>query len=253
MCRPGPPRRRAMIVAMSTASDTAGDRTAPSPFEPARLGPLTLRNRIIKAATFEGVMPRGAVTDELIEFHRAVAAGGAALTTVAYCAVSKGGRVHRHTLVMRRAHRRRTCAASPTPSTPRARWPSAQIGHAGLVANTRSNGTPTLAPSHPVQRPGHGPGARRPPWPSSTRSWTSSSRAARVAVDAGFDAIEIHLGPQLPAELVPQPQPQQAHRRATAAASRTGPASPAGSSRPSGGAVGRSRGGARPSSTWPTA
>ena len=42
----------------------------PSAFEPAMLGPLTLRNRIIKAATFEGVMPRGAVTDELIEFHR---------------------------------------------------------------------------------------------------------------------------------------------------------------------------------------
>ena len=46
-------------------------------FEPARLGPLTLRNRIIKAATFEGVMPGGEVSDELIEFHRRVAAGGA--------------------------------------------------------------------------------------------------------------------------------------------------------------------------------
>lgn len=34
--------------------------TAPTPsiFEPARLGPLTLRNRIVKAATLEGVMPR---------------------------------------------------------------------------------------------------------------------------------------------------------------------------------------------------
>ena len=47
-----------------------------SAFEPARLGPLHLRNRIIKAATFEGVMPRGAVTDELIDFHAAVARGG---------------------------------------------------------------------------------------------------------------------------------------------------------------------------------
>src|ERR1700712_3843606 len=77
--------------------------TAPTPsiFEPARLGPLTLRNRIIKAATFEGVMPRGVVSDELIEFHRAVAAGGAAMTTVAYCAISMGGRVHRNTMVMR--------------------------------------------------------------------------------------------------------------------------------------------------------
>ena len=49
------------------------DRTAaPQVFEPAPLGPLTLRNRIVKAATFEGVMPGGAVSDELIAFHRRV-------------------------------------------------------------------------------------------------------------------------------------------------------------------------------------
>jgi 2,4-dienoyl-CoA reductase-like NADH-dependent reductase (Old Yellow Enzyme family) len=73
-----------------------------SPFEPARLGPLMLRNRLIKAATFEGRMPKGAVTDELVEFHARVAAGGAAMTTVAYCAVNPSGRVHRHTLVLDR-------------------------------------------------------------------------------------------------------------------------------------------------------
>ena len=56
-------------------------------FEPARLGPIQLRNRIIKAATFEG-LTRGAVTDPLIDFHRAVAAGGVGMTTLAYLAVS---------------------------------------------------------------------------------------------------------------------------------------------------------------------
>ncbi len=59
-------------------------------FEPTVLGPMTLRNRILKAATFEGVMPRGAVTQELIDFHTAVARGGAALTTLAYCASLDG-------------------------------------------------------------------------------------------------------------------------------------------------------------------
>src|SRR5687768_8550258 len=73
----------------------------PDPFAPARLGPIQLRNRIIKAATFEGVMPRGAVTDDLINFHTALARGGVGMTTVAYCAVSPAGRVNRHTLVMR--------------------------------------------------------------------------------------------------------------------------------------------------------
>ena len=73
--------------------------STPGPFDPYDLGPVRLRNRIVKSATFEGVMPRGAVTPELIDFHVGVARGGVALTTVAYCAVSKNGRVNRHSLV----------------------------------------------------------------------------------------------------------------------------------------------------------
>ena len=66
--------------------------SAPDVFSPAKLGPITLRNRTIKAATFEGRTPNALVTDDLIAFHRAMAAGGVGMTTVAYCAVSPGGR-----------------------------------------------------------------------------------------------------------------------------------------------------------------
>ena len=45
-------------------------------FTSASLGPVRLRNRIIKAATFEGMATHGLVTDRLIDFHRTVAAGG---------------------------------------------------------------------------------------------------------------------------------------------------------------------------------
>ena len=69
-------------------------------FAPGALGPLTLKNRFIKAATFEGVMARGEVSDALIDFHGEVARGGAAMTTVAYLAISPGGRVHRDTIVL---------------------------------------------------------------------------------------------------------------------------------------------------------
>ena len=55
----------------------------PDVFAPAQLGPVRLRNRIIKAATFEGVTPDALVSERLIAFHRAVAEGGAAMSTVA--------------------------------------------------------------------------------------------------------------------------------------------------------------------------
>jgi len=161
-------------------------------FEPARLGPLTLRNRIIKAATFEGVMPDGAVSDELVEFHRRVAAGGAAMTTVAYCAVSPGGRVQRNTMVMSDQIvprlRRLTDAVHSEGALA-----AAQIGHAGLVANTRSNRTKTLAPSTRLSPPAMGL-VRGATHAELDEVVDQFGRAARVAVESGFDAIEVHLG-----------------------------------------------------------
>ena len=61
-------------------------------FTAAKLGPITLRNRVIKAATFEASTPNALVTDDLITYHRLPAAGGVGMTTVAYLAVSPGGR-----------------------------------------------------------------------------------------------------------------------------------------------------------------
>ncbi|MFD0851489.1 NADH:flavin oxidoreductase, partial [Actinomadura adrarensis] len=75
--------------------------TSPDVFAPARLGPVELRNRIIKAATFEGMTKNAVVSDELIEFHRRHAAGGVGMTTVAYCAVAPEGRTERDQIWMR--------------------------------------------------------------------------------------------------------------------------------------------------------
>ncbi len=164
----------------------------PSPFEPARLGPIELRNRIIKAATFEGVMPRGAVTQELIDFHVAVARGGAALTTVAYCAVSMGGRVNRHTLVFQDELigdlTRLTDAVHAEGAAV-----SAQLGHAGLVASAHAKRHPTMAPSARFSAPAMSRVK------AATRAQldevvTDFEQATRVAVAAGFDAVEVHLG-----------------------------------------------------------
>ena len=162
------------------------------PFVEARLGPVTLRNRIIKAATFEGVMPEALVTPELIEYHRAVAAGGAGMSTVAYLAVAPEGRTHAECIWLRPEAvpglRQLTDAIHVEGAAA-----GAQIGHAGPVANSRSNKAASIAPSKRFN-----PLALRV-----IRSATAAdiaritndyARAARLAADGGFDAIEIHLG-----------------------------------------------------------
>jgi len=160
-------------------------------FEQADLGPVHLRNRIIKAATFEGVMPGGQVTDALIEFHRRVAAGGAAMSTVAYLAVSPEGRTDRHCLLLneesRPGLRRLTDAVHAEGAAV-----AAQVGHAGPVANARSNRAPSLSPSGgftPL-----GTRLRAVDAAGIERITEDYRRAALVAVEAGFDSIEVHVG-----------------------------------------------------------
>jgi 2,4-dienoyl-CoA reductase-like NADH-dependent reductase (Old Yellow Enzyme family) len=114
------------------------------------------------------------------------------MTTVAYCAVSPGGRVHRNTLVMRDELvddlRRLTDAVHAEGAAI-----AAQIGHAGLVANTRSNRRPTLAPSTRFSAPA-GRVVRGATPEQLDAVVEDFANAARVAVRAGFDAVEVHLG-----------------------------------------------------------
>jgi|GEM_PF-288198 len=64
-----------------------------NPFKPARLGTLQLKNRIMKAATFEGMTPDGKLSDRLFEFHKEIAQGGIGLTTLSYCTTEADGRI----------------------------------------------------------------------------------------------------------------------------------------------------------------
>ncbi|WP_280312181.1 NADH:flavin oxidoreductase [Nocardia abscessus] len=161
-------------------------------FAPAQLGPITLRNRVIKAATFEGRTPDALVTDELIEFHREVAAGGVGMTTVAYCAVAPGGRTDRHQIWMRPdavpGLRRLTDAVHREGAAV-----SAQIGHAGPVANAASNRAPALAPSRMLSPLSMR--MMRTPDDNGIRALVAAhADAAKLAEQAGFDAVEIHFG-----------------------------------------------------------
>ncbi|WP_243060032.1 NADH:flavin oxidoreductase [Nocardioides sp. SR21] len=160
-------------------------------FAPATLGPVQLRNRTVKAATFEGRAPDGQVTDALIDYHLGPARGGVGITTVAYLAVAPEGRTHREQIVVGEHSlaglTRLTDAIHETGAAI-----AGQVGHAGPVANGRSNGVHALA-------------ASRMPSPLSMQMIRSASSAdlaritqdyvtaARLLVRAGFDVLELHM------------------------------------------------------------
>ncbi len=161
-------------------------------FEPVRLGPLTLANRTLRAAAFEGMAPGHEVSDALIEYHRAVAAGGVGMTTVAYAAVTQSGLAFPHQLWLRKEAlpglRRLTDAVHAAGAKA-----SIQLGHCGNMAKTAVAGGRALAPSAKFNLYG----------PTFPRAMTRGDLeevvrgfgdAVRVARDAGFDAVEVHAG-----------------------------------------------------------
>ncbi|MFF9348569.1 NADH:flavin oxidoreductase [Streptomyces sp. NPDC014734] len=168
------------------------EQPAPDPFAPVCLGPLTLRNRVIRSATFEGVTPEGLVTDELIAYHRRPAAGGVGMTTVAYCAVAPEGRTERRQIWMRPEAvpglRRLTDAVHREGAAI-----SAQLGHAGPVADARSNRLPALAPGRFLSPLGMRM-TRAATADDIARVVRAHATAARLAVESGFDAVELHFG-----------------------------------------------------------
>jgi 2,4-dienoyl-CoA reductase-like NADH-dependent reductase (Old Yellow Enzyme family) len=162
------------------------------PFAPAKLGPLLLRNRIIKAATFEGATPKRVVTDRLIDFHRTVAAGGAGMTTVAYCAVSRDGTTDGRQIVLTDdavpGLRKLTDAIHAEGAAA-----CAQIGHAGPVANPLGTKHPSVAPSR-VFAPIGMRFTKEVTTDDVARITSDYASGAKRLVESGFDAIEIHMG-----------------------------------------------------------
>ncbi len=163
----------------------------PDVFAPARLGPATVRNRTVKAATFEGRTPEGQVTDALVEYHLAVARGGIGTTTVAYLAVAPEGRTHREQIVVGPSTRAGLARLADAVHATGASI-AGQVGHAGPVANGRSNGVRALAASRmpsPLSMQLIGSASEK----DLTRITRGYVSTARTLVAAGFDVLELHM------------------------------------------------------------
>lgn len=168
-----------------------------TPFSPVRIGPVTLRNRFIKAGANEGMTPEGLPTQALVKHHRDVAAGDVGMTTVAYAAVAPEGMTFSHQLrtgrdvvphlrVLTDAVHREGAAAC------------LQITHAGSFTTMRHGGSRApLSASSGLNAFGmmHGVYFQRAMQEAEMeRVAKEFAEAARLAREAGFDAVEIHMG-----------------------------------------------------------
>jgi len=159
------------------------------PFAPAMLGPVRLRNRVLKAATFEGMSPHNVVSSSLIEFHRRIAAGGTAMTTVSYIAVSRDGMGAPAEIFIHEAAADGLTRIADVVHAEGARI-SAQLGHAGAVGLVR--GKRVLGPSKtrtiagtPVQAISKG---------GIDEVVDQFAAGTTMLAQAGFDAVELHFG-----------------------------------------------------------
>lgn len=166
-------------------------------YDTIQLGNLILPNRIIKSATYEGLTPNGQVTPGLIEFHRKVAAGGTALTTVAYCGVHADGRTFPDQMVMDEATLPGLKQLCSTVHAAGGKI-SGQMAHCGFFSTTApTRSKRPLGPSFTLNEYGLFNGL--PFGGAMTRenmeqTCSDYAAAAKIMVQAGFDALEIHMG-----------------------------------------------------------
>jgi 2,4-dienoyl-CoA reductase-like NADH-dependent reductase (Old Yellow Enzyme family) len=166
-------------------------------FSEARLNGLTLRNRLIKAATFEGKSPGGALGDDLIAFHQRVAMGGIGMTTLGYCTAEADGRISENMLHMHEGIRPALERLIGKVQATGARV-SGQLVHCGnFTKNREFSGKRPLGPSPGISTIGLTQGM---PFAAAMSKSQIRDRIAAFAnaagfmKSAGFDAIEIHFG-----------------------------------------------------------
>ena len=167
-------------------------------FDGAKLGSLELKNRFLKAATFEGKTPGGVPGQPFLDFHLAPVDGGIAMTNFAYCAAEADGRIYDHMMYMhegirstlsdtiQRIHKTgaKVCGQlthcggfsgnKKLRRLKRPQGPSAKLSMIGLTA-----GKPFVSAMNATDMQYLG---------------KTFGEAARFMLDVGFNAIEIHFG-----------------------------------------------------------
>ena len=161
-------------------------------FTPCNIGPVTLRNRVIRSAAFENMAYHNSPSRDLFDYHTAVARGGVGMTTVAYASVSRSGLSFDAQLWMREEIvpelRRLTDAIHAEGAKA-----SIQLGHCGNMTHRATCGcTPVGASTgFNLYSPTFVRALRRDEIYALADDF---GKAVNLARKAGFDCVEIHAG-----------------------------------------------------------
>jgi 2,4-dienoyl-CoA reductase-like NADH-dependent reductase (Old Yellow Enzyme family) len=161
-------------------------------FTPGKIGPITLRNRTIRSAAFEGMCPGNAPSEQLLKYHQSVAAGGIGMTTIAYSAVQQSGLSFPRQLWLKKENieglRKVTDAIHKEGAAA-----SIQIGHCGNMSHRNICGCTPISAStgFNLYSPTFVRGMRKDEIEETAKSFGEGVNLAR---EAGFDAIELHAG-----------------------------------------------------------
>ena len=161
-------------------------------FTPVQIGPVTLRNRVIRSAAFENMAYGNSPSQDLYDYHVAVARGGVGMTTLAYASVSRSGLSFDGQLWMREEIvpelRRITDAVHAQGAKA-----SIQLGHCGNMTHRATCGcTPVGASTgFNLYSPTFVRGLLKDEIYTLVEDF---GRAVSLAREAGFDCVEIHAG-----------------------------------------------------------
>lgn len=161
-------------------------------FTPAQIGPVTLRNRTIRSAAFEGMGKDNNPTEQLRDYHLSVARGGVGMTTLAYAGICRSALSFKTQLWLRPeivpSLREITDGIHSFGAKA-----SIQIGHCGNMTHKSTAGCIPVGAStgFNLYSPTIVRGLHKHELKELARNFGDAVRTAR---DAGFDCIELHAG-----------------------------------------------------------
>lgn len=161
-------------------------------FTPENIGPVTLRNRTIRSAAFEGMGRDNGPTEQLKDYHLSVARGGVGMTTLAYAGICRSALSFDTQLWMRPeiVPQLREITDGIHAAGAKA---SVQLGHCGNMTHiSTAGGIPVGASTgFNLYSPTIVRGLKEDELKELAVKFGDAVRTAR---DAGFDCVEIHAG-----------------------------------------------------------